>query len=175
MTSRRIPDHFKGAADQPGLAPLAKPPAKKSRSILVFFKRLGPGLISGAADDDPTGIATYAQAGTRIGDALLWTSLLTIPMMVAVQYMAAKVAVVHGEGLSGVIREHYPRPVLYGAVLALMVANFINAGADLGALAAAVNLIFPVPAWVLVLPITLLILGFLILGSFRLIENTSSG
>ena len=93
-------------------------------------------------------------------------------MMVGVQYMVAKVAVVHGEGLSGVIREHYPRPVLYGTVLALMVANVINAGADLSALAAAVNLILPVVAWVLVLPITLLILGFLILGSFRLIENT---
>jgi Mn2+/Fe2+ NRAMP family transporter len=103
---------------------------------------------------------------------LLWTCLLTIPMMVAVQYMAAKVAVVHQDGLSGVIREHYSRPVLYGAVLALMIANVINAGADLGALAAAVNLILPVAAWVLVLPITLLILGFLVLGSFRLIENT---
>lgn len=172
MTSGHIPDRSKGTASQHGLPMPAKSPARHSHNILNFFKRLGPGLITGAADDDPTGIATYAQAGAQTSYALLWTSLLTVPMMVAVQYMAAKVAVVHGEGLSGVIREHYPRPVLYGAVIALIVANVVNAGADIGALAAAVNLIVPVAAWVLVLPITLLILAFLILGSFRLIENT---
>lgn len=173
MTSDPIPDHGQGAAPRPGKAlPYPVSPSRSSHSIQDFFKWLGPGLISGAADDDPTGIATYAQAGARTGYALLWTCLLTVPMMVAVQYMAAKVAVVHQDGLSGVIREHYPRPLLYGAVIALMTANVINAGADLGALAAALNLILPVPAWVLVLPITLLILGFLVLGSFRLIENT---
>lgn len=173
MISDYIPDHGEGTASWSRHAPTHVPSSpQRSHSIHGLFKRLGPGLIAGAADDDPTGIATYAQAGARTGYALLWTCLLTVPMMVAVQYMAAKVAVVHQDGLSGVIREHYPRPVLYGAVLALMIANVINAGADLGALAAAVNLILPVAAWVLVLPITLLILGFLVLGSFRLIENT---
>jgi NRAMP (natural resistance-associated macrophage protein)-like metal ion transporter len=173
VISDHIHNHGESIAPRSGHAPPHSTSSpRRPHSVQDFFRQLGPGLIAGAADDDPTGIATYAQAGARTGYALLWTCLLTIPMMVAVQYMAAKVAVVHQDGLSGVIREHYSRPVLYGAVLALMIANVINAGADLGALAAAVNLILPVAAWVLVLPITLLILGFLVLGSFRLIENT---
>jgi Mn2+/Fe2+ NRAMP family transporter len=85
VTSGRNQDHSNGTADQPGLAPLAKPPAKKSHSILVFFKRLGPGLISGAADDDPTGTATYAQVRRSYRQCLALDQLLTIPMMVAVQ------------------------------------------------------------------------------------------
>jgi NRAMP (natural resistance-associated macrophage protein)-like metal ion transporter len=85
-------------------------------------KALGPGLITGASDDDPSGIGTYAQAGAQYGFATLWTTLAMLPMQTAVQYMCAKIGLVTGKGLAGVLREHYPR-VLYPAVIALVIAN----------------------------------------------------
>lgn len=142
------------------------------RSVLDLLKILGPGLIAGAADDDPTGIATYAQAGARAGYGLLWTTLLTLPMLATVQFISTKVAVVTRRGLAGVIEDHYPRAVLYPALIGLIVANTINAGADIGAMAAAVNLFLPIPIRVLVVPIVVIMLAFLIFGNFALIENT---
>jgi hypothetical protein len=100
-----------------------------------FVKILGPGLITGASDDDPSGIGTYAQAGADHGFATLWTTVAMLPMMTAVQYMCAKIGLVTGHGLAGVLREHYPR-ALYPAVIALVIANTLNAGADIGAIAA---------------------------------------
>ena len=85
-------------------------------------KVLGPGLITGASDDDPSGIGTYAQAGAQYGFATLWTTVAMLPMMTAVQYMCAKIGLVTGHGLAGVLREHYPR-ALYPAVIALVIAN----------------------------------------------------
>jgi NRAMP (natural resistance-associated macrophage protein)-like metal ion transporter len=108
-----------------------------------FFKILGPGLITGAADDDPSGIATYSIAGASLGFATLWTALVTLPLMAVVQFLCAKIGMVSGMGLAGVLRNYYPRWLLYPAVLSLLVANTINAGTDIGAIAAALNLIIP--------------------------------
>jgi NRAMP (natural resistance-associated macrophage protein)-like metal ion transporter len=140
--------------------------------IRRFLKVLGPGFISGAADDDPSGIGTYATAGASLGYATLWTALLTFPLMAAVQLVCAKIGMVTGKGLAGVLRKHYPRRVLYGAVIALFVANTINVGADLAAIAAAINLLVPaVPISPLVLPIAVGILALQIWGSYRIIAR----
>ncbi len=115
---------------------------------------LGPGLISGAADDDPSGIGTYAQAGAAFGFATLWLTVLTLPFMIAVQFLCARIALVSGRGLAGTIRRHYPRPLLFGAVVGLLVVNVITAGADIGAMAGAVSLFAPIPSPVLIVGIT---------------------
>lgn len=117
---------------------------------------LGPGIITGAADDDPSGIATYSQTGAQFGYGQLWTILLMLPMMVAVQQMCAAIGLVTGKGLAGVIRARYPRPVLYLVVGLLVVANTINLGADLGAMAAATRLLLPLPTAALTLGFALL-------------------
>lgn len=136
-----------------------------------FLKVLGPGLITGASDDDPSGIGTYAMAGASYGFATLWTALVTFPMMASVQYMCAKIAMVSGRGLAGVLKLHYPKPIVYLAVFGLVIANSINAGADIGAIAAGFNLLIPVPIWALIVPITALILVVQIWGSYQLIAN----
>ena len=97
-----------------------------------FFSRLGPGLITGAADDDPSGISTYSVTGAAFGYAPLWTALFSFPLMVAVQMMCARLGMVTGEGLAGVIRRQYPRWVLWSACALLVIANTVNIGADLG-------------------------------------------
>jgi NRAMP (natural resistance-associated macrophage protein)-like metal ion transporter len=135
-----------------------------------FGKVLGPGLITGASDDDPSGIGTYAQAGAEFGFATLWTTVAMLPMMISVQYMCAKIGLVSGKGLAGVLREHHPR-LLYPAVLALIVANTLNAGADIGAIAAAINLLVPIPAIVFIVPVSLGIIALQVFGSYRLIEK----
>ena len=111
---------------------------------------LGPGLITGASDDDPSGIATYSQAGAQYGYQLSWILLFTWPLMCAIQEISARVGRVTGKGLAGVIRQHYARPVLYTLVSLLLIANTINIGADLGAMAAAVNLLIGGPTWLYV-------------------------
>ena len=145
--------------------------ARERNAIRRLFAVLGPGLITGASDDDPSGIGTYSQAGAQYGYATLWSTLLMFPMMTAVQYICAKIGLVSGRGLSGVLRAHYPRAVLYPAVLAVVIANTLNAGADIGAIAAAINLLVPIPAVVLVLPAALGILALQVFGSYRLIAN----
>ncbi|MHB8959338.1 MAG: NRAMP family divalent metal transporter [Candidatus Limnocylindrales bacterium] len=132
---------------------------------------LGPGFITGASDDDPSGIGTYAQAGATYGYATLWMTLAMLPMMSAVQYICAKIGMVSGRGLAGVVREHYPRAVLYPAVLAMVVANTINAGADIGAVAAAIGLLVPVPPALFVVPVALGILVVQAFGSYAVIER----
>jgi NRAMP (natural resistance-associated macrophage protein)-like metal ion transporter len=146
--------------------------AAEPNPIRRFLKVLGPGFISGAADDDPSGIGTYATAGASLGYATLWTALLTFPLMAAVQLVCAKIGMVTGKGLAGVLRQHYPRRVLYAAVIALFVANTVNVGADLAAIAAAINLLVPaLPISPLVLPIAVGILALQIYGSYRLIAR----
>lgn len=141
-------------------------------SLRRFLKTLGPGLITGASDDDPSGIATYAVAGASLGYGTLWTALVTFPLMASVQYVCAKIGLVTGRGLAGVLRKHYPRALLYPAVFALVAANTLNAGADIGAIAAGLNLLVPVPAVVLIVPVAVLILVLQVWGSYRLIVNT---
>jgi NRAMP (natural resistance-associated macrophage protein)-like metal ion transporter len=139
--------------------------------LKVFTKILGPGLVTGASDDDPSGIGTYAQAGAAYGYATLWTALVMLPMMISVQYICAKIGLVNGRGLAGVLREHYPRWVLYPAVFALVVANTINAGVDIGAIAAAINMLVPIPELALIIPISAGILALQVLGTYQLIAR----
>ncbi len=106
-----------------------------------WVAKLGPGLITGAADDDPSGIATYSQAGSQFGFNMLWTVLLTYPLMVAIQVVSARIGRVSGHGLASNLRRHYPRWLLYGVVVLLLTANTINIAADLMAMGAAVNLL----------------------------------
>jgi NRAMP (natural resistance-associated macrophage protein)-like metal ion transporter len=140
-------------------------------SLKRFLKILGPGLITGASDDDPSGIGTYAVAGASLGFHILWTALVTFPMMTAVQFICAKVGMVSGMGLARVIRKHYSKALLYPVVSGLVIANTINAGADIGAIAAAVNLLVPLPIAATTIPIALIILAFQIWGSYRLISR----
>jgi NRAMP (natural resistance-associated macrophage protein)-like metal ion transporter len=131
---------------------------KSSRTIdkiKGFLKVLGPGFVTGAADDDPTAIAAYTQSGAQFGYKLLWTSLFTIPFMTVVQQMCGKIGAVTGKGLAHVIKEHYSKKVLYGTVILLLIANIINIGADLGAMAATAQLLFKIPFTLLLLIITL--------------------
>lgn len=110
-----------------------------------WIRRLGPGLITGAADDDPSGIGTYSQAGAQFGFNLLWTLLLTYPLMAAIQLVSATIGRVTGKGLASNMRAHYPRWLLYGAVLLLIVANVINIAADLSAMGASAQLLVGTP------------------------------
>jgi NRAMP (natural resistance-associated macrophage protein)-like metal ion transporter len=106
-----------------------------------LLKKLGPGLITGAADDDPSGIATYSQAGAQFGYGLLWSILFTTPLMIGIQIVSARLGRVTGHGLAANIRAHYPRPLLYFIVFLLLIANTINIAADLGAMGDALVLI----------------------------------
>ena len=142
----------------------------EKNSVKRLGKALGPGLITGASDDDPSGIGTYSQAGAQHGFATLWMIPAMLPMVTAVQYMCAKIGLVTGKGLAGVLREHYSR-ALYPAVIALVIANTLNAGADIGAIAAAINMLVPIKAIVFIVPISLGIIGLQVLGSYRLIEK----
>src|SRR6201987_6301059 len=110
---------------------------QRYKGLRRFFAILGPGLITGAADDDPSGISTYSVAGAAYGYATLWVALITFPLMTAVQLMCARLGIVTGRGLADSVRMYYPRWVLWGACLILAVANIINIGADLGGMAEA--------------------------------------
>ncbi|MFL6373446.1 MAG: Nramp family divalent metal transporter [Pyrinomonadaceae bacterium] len=145
--------------------------AEENRQNLLqrSLDRLGPGLITGASDDDPSGIATYTQAGAALGLATLWTAVLTLPLMIAVQHTCAKVGMCSGRGFASVLKTYYSKWLLYPAVLGLLVANTINVGADLTAIAAAINIFVPLPIWVLVLPIAVGIMVLEIWGSYKLI------
>ena len=127
-------------------------------ALKKFLRMLGPGIITGAADDDPSGIATYSQTGTQFGYGQLWTALFMLPFLAGVQEACSRIGVVTGKGIAAVVREHYSKPVLYFVVLLVLIANTINIGADLGAMAAAANLLFPLPSVVFLLLFTAIIL-----------------
>ena len=110
-----------------------------------WLARLGPGLITGASDDDPSGIATYSSAGAKFGLGLLWTQLFSLPLMAAVQEISARIGRVTGRGIGGNIRRYYPGWVLYPVVFLVVAANTLNLGADIGAMGAAVNLLIGGP------------------------------
>jgi len=132
--------------------------SKLSKKIKKCFKILGPGFITGAADDDPSGIATYSQTGAQFGYGQLWTVIMMLPFMTAIQEACARIGAVTGKGIASIIKEHYSRRVLYAAVGLVVLANTINIGADLGAMAAAANLIIPINFNILILAFTTLIL-----------------
>jgi NRAMP (natural resistance-associated macrophage protein)-like metal ion transporter len=112
-----------------------------------FLSRLGPGLITGAADDDPSGIGTHSQVGAQFGYGLSWTFLFSFPLMVAIQEVAAQIGRVTGAGIARNLRRHYPRPLLVLMVGLLLIANIVNLGADLAAMGAAVGLLIGGPLW----------------------------
>lgn len=130
----------------------------------TIWQRLGPGFITGAADDDPSGIATYSQTGAFFGFAHLWVALFTFPLMLIVQEMCGRIGTVTGEGLSGVIRKFYSKKVLAIALILLLGANIINIGADLGAMASAMNMVFGLPfaLWLVIITISSLLLQILV-------------
>ncbi|MBK5239150.1 MAG: divalent metal cation transporter, partial [Actinomycetales bacterium] len=133
-------------------------PARRTIRGRGYFHRLGPGIVTGAADDDPSGIGTYSQAGAAAGNRLLWSAPLLLPLAFAVQEACARIALVTGMGLAGVIRERLPKPVLYLCVALVAIANTVNIAADLGSMAAALRLLVPVPQVVGVLGFAALIL-----------------
>jgi NRAMP (natural resistance-associated macrophage protein)-like metal ion transporter len=115
---------------------------KEGRNFIVrFFSTLGPGLITGAADDDPSGIATYSIAGAQLGTALLWTAFITWPLMACVQFMCARIGMVTGQGLGAAFGRKFPRPLIILASLALLAANTINVGSDLSGMADAAKML----------------------------------
>lgn len=137
-----------------------------------FYNVLGPGFVTGASDDDPSGIGTYAITGAAYGFTALWTAWVTFPLMTAVQYICARIGMVSGTGLAGVLRTHYPRWVLYPMLAGLVVANTLNAGVDIGAIAAAINLLVPaIPITWMVAPIALGILYVQIFGAYHQIAR----
>src|SRR5229473_4306083 len=119
--------------------------AKENSSGLAirFLQKLGPGLVTGASDDDPSGIATYSQVGAQFGYGLLWTMVLTYPLMTAIQEISARIGRVTGIGIAANLRKNYPKPVLYCVLIVVSVANVFNLGADIGAMAAATHLVLP--------------------------------
>nr|WP_314897988.1 divalent metal cation transporter [uncultured Flavobacterium sp.] len=119
--------------------------AKKriSTKFIRFWKLLGPGLITGASDDDPSGIATYSQAGAAFGLSTLWTALIAFPLMASIQQMCARIGLVTSQGLTGTLKKNYPRPVLYLMLLFSFPAIIMNIGADIAGMGAVGNLLFP--------------------------------
>jgi NRAMP (natural resistance-associated macrophage protein)-like metal ion transporter len=139
--------------------------------LRTFFRNLGPGLITGAADDDPSGISTYSIAGAAFGYAPLWTALFSFPLMVSVQLMCARLGMVTGRGLAGVVRRRYSRPVLWGACALLGVANVLNIAADLAGMADATRLVTGVDAWLLLPLSAVAIVSMLFWSSYRRIAS----
>ena len=144
---------------------------KKKKPARHRFKRflqvLGPGLITGAADDDPSGIATYSQTGAQFGYGQLWTMLFTLPLMIAVQEACARIGAVTGKGIVAVVKENYSSKVVYTVVALVVVANTINIGADIGAMAGAARLLVPLPFVFLTLLFTVFILSLEIFTSYK--------
>jgi NRAMP (natural resistance-associated macrophage protein)-like metal ion transporter len=139
----------------------------RSKTLRRFFANLGPGLITGAADDDPSGISTYSVVGAAFGYLPLWTAVFSFPLMAAVQLMCARLGIVTGLGLAGVIRRRYSRWVLWAACALLVVANVINIAADLGGMAAATRMVTGVPVAVSVPVYGVVIVSLLMWSSYR--------
>ncbi|MDX2034405.1 MAG: Nramp family divalent metal transporter [Blastocatellia bacterium] len=151
--------------------PARAKPAKPESSGHHFFRNLGPGLITGAADDDPSGISTYSTAGAAFGYGMLWTALFTLPLMTAVQLMCARIGLVSGRGLAAVLRRYYSRPVLWFACILLLTANTINIAADLSGMAEAAELLTGWNSLWFTPLFTIAILALLIFASYRRIAR----
>jgi len=145
----------------------ATPRDTPPHGVREFLAELGPGLITGAADDDPSGISTYSVAGASYGYATLWTALLSFPLMAAIQLMCARLGMVTGCGLASVIRNRYSRRVLWFACALVVIANVFNIGADLGGMADGMQMITRVHAYIWTLFFAALIMGLLLWTSYR--------
>jgi Mn2+/Fe2+ NRAMP family transporter len=140
---------------------------KRFLKIKTFFKTFGPGVVTGAADDDPSGITTYTQTGAKFGYGQLWTVIIMLPLMTAIQEACARIGAAKGHGLASVIKDNYSKKVLYAAVLLVVVANTINIGADIGAIAAAAQLLIHINSVIFMLGFTILILSLEIFTTYR--------
>jgi NRAMP (natural resistance-associated macrophage protein)-like metal ion transporter len=136
-----------------------------------LLRSFGLGVITGAADDDCSAVGTYSQAGATFGYTLLWTAPFLLPMMVTVVYLSSKLGQVTGQGLFDAIRSHYPKPLLYAILTGAVIGNTIEAGADIGGMAAALHLLIPVPQWVLIISVTFLSTALQVWGSYKFISN----
>jgi len=143
----------------------------QSARLRHFFRELGPGLITGAADDDPSGISTYSIAGASFGYGLLWTALFSFPLMTAVQLMCARLGMVTGQGLASVVRQRYSRRVLWFTCALLVVANTVNIGADLGGMAEVLQMTTGINAFFWLPFISILIIALLVWLSYRRIAR----
>jgi NRAMP (natural resistance-associated macrophage protein)-like metal ion transporter len=135
--------------------------------VRTFFSELGPGLITGAADDDPSGISTYSVAGASFGYLPLWLAPFAFPLMFSVQWMCARLGIVTGRGLAGTIRIYYPRWVLWGACTLLIIANVFNIGADLGGMSEATEMMTGIPSYFWTPVYTAVIISFLFFSTYR--------
>jgi len=142
-----------------------------TRRLRGFLRSIGLGLVSGAADDDCSAIGTYTQAGAQLGYRALWTAPVAFPMMVAVVYLSAKLGLVTGQGLFATLRSHFPRGLLYPLLVLVIVGNIIEAGADIGGMAASLGILVHVSQWVLVLGVTMAASVLQLWGSYRIIRN----
>src|SRR5436305_3496754 len=136
-----------------------------------LFRLIGTGVITGAADDDPSAIGTYASAGAKFGLAFLWIAPVVLPMMYVVVYLSAKLGRVYGKGLFAVIRDRYPRWLLYPLMLGAAAGNLIEAAANLGGIGASLNLLLPVPIPLIVIAAAVVILALQWWGSYALLRN----
>lgn len=136
-----------------------------------YFSKLGPGLITGAADDDPSGISTYSTAGAAYGFGFLWTALFSLPLMTAVQLMCARIGLVSGRGLASVLRRYYSQKLLWFACALVLVANMVNIAADLGGMAAATELLTGLPSIWFIPLYTAIIILLLIFASYRVLAR----
>jgi len=142
------------------------------KRIAHFWKLIGPGLVTGASDDDPSGIATYSQAGAAYGLATLWTSIVAFPLMAAIQQMCARIGLVTSQGLTGTLKKSYPRPVLYLMLLFSFPAIIMNIGADIAGMGAVGNLLFPaIDASFFSVFFTILLLGIIIYLPYQKIAS----
>ncbi len=139
--------------------------------IKTFLRKIGPGIVTGASDDDPSGIATYSQAGAQVGLGMLWTAPLTFPLMAAVQEMCARIGLVTGQGLSGVVRKHYSATLVYALAILVLIANTINIGADIAGMAAAASLLVPIPSFLWALFFAIVIVCLLIFAPYYVIAS----
>ncbi|MBI5151285.1 MAG: Nramp family divalent metal transporter [Candidatus Pacebacteria bacterium] len=139
------------------------------QSARRFLHALGPGIITGAADDDPSGITTYSQAGALAGFQLLWTAVFTTPLMISIQEMCARIGLVTGMGLSGVLRKHYHRSILYVLAIVVTIANTINIGADIAGMAETTHLLVNIPQWSIAVLYSLVILCFVLFSSYHML------
>jgi NRAMP (natural resistance-associated macrophage protein)-like metal ion transporter len=145
---------------------------KFSSRFTSFWKKLGPGLITGSSDDDPSGIATYSQAGAQYGLSTLWTALITFPLMASIQEMCARIGLVTSQGLTGTLKKHYSKPVLYLMLLFSFPAIVMNIGADIAGMGAVGNLLFPtIHANYFSIGFTLVLLMFIIYFPYRKIAE----
>ncbi len=143
------------------------PNNKKPNKINRFFRILGPGIITGAADDDPSGIATYSQTGAQFGFGMLWTAFYQIPLLIAIQETCARIGAVTGKGLAGVVKENFSKKALLVVVFLVVIANTINIGADIGAIASAAELVWDLPFAFYAIAFAILIVALEVFVSYK--------